>query len=296
MADSGEDDEPIEPSRPTTSGNTDQSEQEDSSDERDQNEQEIGGEGHRSDDSSTDSSISLTEEQLHDIEIANTKELEKELDLVINKHSWIFEKLFQEYDFEKCKDISLKCRKRNHFRSSGLAYAEIKYKDYAEIFCQLYKHGLQREGLAGKFVDIGSGVGKAVFATALLHDFKWIMGIEVLEDLVDVSNSLLTSAWMQMVIDGDIEDTDKRQIDIKFVHGDASFISWQDADVVFMNSTCFGEDLRASLSATAEKLRKDSLVITVSYPLESSMFECVIAVRMDVSWGSSTAYIYKKIK
>ena len=77
MADSGEDDEPIEPSRPTTSGNTDQSEQEDSSDERDQNEQEIGGEGHRSDDSSTDSSISLTEEQLHDIEIANTKELRR---------------------------------------------------------------------------------------------------------------------------------------------------------------------------------------------------------------------------
>ena len=284
MADvESDDDEPIEPSRPTTSGNTDHTE-------------DAGSNEHESDGSSTDSSVSLTEEQLLDIEIANTKQLEQQLDLAINRQIYFYDKLYQDYDFQTCKDISTKSRRKNHFRSSGLAYAEIKYNQYAEIFCQLYKHGLEREGLAGKFVDIGCGVGKAVFATALLHDFKWIVGIEIIEELVEVSNTILSNRWKQMIIDGEIEDVDKRQIDIKFMCGDAAYIAWQDADVAFMNSTCFGEDLRASLAAIANKMRKDSLVISVSHPLQSNMFECVLALKMDVSWGSSTAYVYKKTK
>jgi len=288
MADAESDDEePIEPSRPTTSGNTDNTEKTVSDDGQHEN---------QSDDSSTDSSVSLTEDQLLDIEIANTKQMEQELDLAINKQMFFFDKLYQDYDFWRCKDISTKSRRKNNFRSSGLAYAEIKYTQYAEIFCQLYKHGLNREGLAGKFVDIGCGVGKAVFATALLHDFKWIVGIELIEDLVEVSNTILSNGWKQMVLDGEIEDIDKRQIDIKFICGDAMYIAWQDADVVFMNYTCFGEDLRTSLAAIADKMRKDSLVITVSHPLQSNMFECVLALKMDVSWGSSTAFAYKKIK
>ena len=287
-----EDDEPIEPSRPTTSGNTDNTENEDS----DEGGGRMEGGDNQSDDSSTDSSQSLTEEQLLDIQIANTKQMEQEIDVMINKQTYLFDKLYHDYDFNKCKDISAKCRRRNNFSNAGLAYAEIKYSQYAEIFCQLYQHGLEREGLAGKFVDIGSGTGKAVFATALLHDFKWIVGIEILDDLVEISNTILSDRWKQFILNGEIKEVDKRQIDIKFVCGDASYIPWQDGDVVFMNATSFGEKLRASLTAVAEKMRKDSLLISVTHPLNSKMFECVLALKMDVSWGSATAYVYKKTK
>ena len=81
----------------------------------------------------------------------------------------------------------MKNRRWGRCKSSELSYGEISYIEYAYIFCQLYRHGLKREGLTGKFVDIGCGAGKALFATALLHDFKWCVGIEILGSLVAVS-------------------------------------------------------------------------------------------------------------
>jgi len=33
------------------------------------------------------------------------------------------------------------------------------------------------------FIDIGCGTGKPVFAAALLHPFKKVIGVEILEDL-----------------------------------------------------------------------------------------------------------------
>ena len=96
-----EDDEPIEPSRPTTSGNTDNTENEDS----DEGGGRMEGGDNQSDDSSTDSSQSLTEDQLLDIQIANTKQMEQEIDVMINKQTYLFDKLYHDYDFNKCKDF-----------------------------------------------------------------------------------------------------------------------------------------------------------------------------------------------
>ena len=76
-------------------------------------------------------------------------------------------------------------------------YGEIKWDAFVEIFRRLRSFGAlpgqslpgqsQPNGSAavhgGGFVDFGSGVGKALFAAALLHGFKWCRGIELLSSL-----------------------------------------------------------------------------------------------------------------
>ena len=42
----------------------------------------------------------------------------------------------------------------------------------------------------GKFYDIGSGVGKAVFVAAMLHPFQIACGIEQLQGLSDLAEGL----------------------------------------------------------------------------------------------------------
>jgi ubiquinone/menaquinone biosynthesis C-methylase UbiE len=46
----------------------------------------------------------------------------------------------------------------------------------------MYEHGLKK-GFGGKFVDVGCGTGRPVFAACLLHDFDSCVGIEILTDL-----------------------------------------------------------------------------------------------------------------
>ena len=94
-----------------------------------------------------------------------------------------------------------------------------------------------------------------------------------------------------MVIDGDIEDTDKRQIDInscmethRIYHGRML--------TVFMNFVFWGR-LKGVITATAEKLRKDSLVITVSYPLKSSSSRVLLPF-VWMSLGDLLRRIYTK--
>jgi len=122
----------------------------------------------------------IDEELLHEIEQQEKKQFENELTELIISGSYHYDRLFKNYPDSASISISKKDRILNNFYSSSLSYGEIRYFEYASIFCQLYQYGLEREGLIGKFVDIGCGIGKAVFTTALLHDFKFIVGIEIL--------------------------------------------------------------------------------------------------------------------
>ena len=87
---------------------------------------------------------------------------------------------------------------------------------------------------------------------------------------------------------------EKEGIGIKFIHGDAVFINWHDADVVFINATCFGHDLMAQLSEPANKMKSGSFIITTTVPLFLMSFELVELMTLRENWGNATAFVYKK--
>merc|ERR1711991_85382 len=90
------------------------------------------------------------------------------------------------------------------------------------------------------FVDLGSGVGKAVVAAALLHEFEFCKGIEIQEILYEESKRI----QMEMSLSG-LGYNIGKNTNIEFHFG--SFLevdSWiSEGDVIFVNSTCFDVSL-----------------------------------------------------
>lgn len=67
----------------------------------------------------------------------------------------------------------------------------------------------------------------------------------------------------------------KQEVDIRFLHGDATAIDWSHADVVFANSTCFSDSLMRKLAKQAHKLHPGAYVITTTKPYVRTMM-CLI--------------------
>ena len=56
----------------------------------------------------------------------------------------------------------------------------------------------------------------------------------------------------------------KKYVKITLTHGDATVISWSDADIVFMNCTCFDDNILAKLAHQASDLKPGSFVLTTT--------------------------------
>ena len=209
--------------------------------------------------------------------------------------------LFEEYpDAEAGKDLSRLERQVNKYTSSSLSYGELPYSSFHRIFTRLNRLGLSDDN-RGKFVDIGSGVGKSVFAAALYHNFSKVVGIEILSGLHQASLGVF-ERWK----------TIKRQLsqfksdmEISLLMGDALTIDWaQGTDVVFMYATCFSREMLVALGREACRLRSGSLVIITTYRLDSSIdplfdkyLELVLTESADASFGGSVAvFFYRRTK
>jgi hypothetical protein len=148
-----------------------------------------------------------------------------------------------------------------------------------------------------KFYDLGSGTGKAVLAARLLHDFESCNGIEIINNLHEVAVKLKHKFEQgdELVQHTQFVKADNPVPQIHFECGDfLETDSWFDGDVVFINSTCFDEDLMESLSKKCESLKSNSYVITFTKPLDSKKFEILEKSRYAMSWGTATVYIHKR--
>ena len=79
----------------------------------------------------------------------------------------------------RAKELSCGERDRLALSDGTLAYGEIVFDPFAATIAKIKARygGLAARG--GRFVDVGSGAGKAVFAAALLHEWDSLLGIEV---------------------------------------------------------------------------------------------------------------------
>lgn len=107
------------------------------------------------------------------------------------RYTAIFEELYADCDFRKARACSREERHKNEYSDPSLAYGEILWEPFAEAFLKLKSlYGFREVG--GKFVDIGSGTAKPVFAAALLHKFDDCVGIEILEGLHNLAEEVST--------------------------------------------------------------------------------------------------------
>ena len=152
----------------------------------------------------------------------------------------------------------------------------------------------------GNFYDLGSGEGKPVLAMSLLTQFKKLIGIEFLENLNKLS--LLVKQKYEKEIN-DIINKNKdlfffeKPNNIEFIRGDFFENSWEEASVIFVNSTCFSESMMNDIASKANReCKKGTIIITLTkklYKLNSD-WELRDGFRRLMTWGIATIYIHRR--
>ncbi|GMF38389.1 unnamed protein product [Phytophthora fragariaefolia] len=209
----------------------------------------------------------------------------------------IFETLYQEHPLRVAKKASREERREREYISMSLVYGEIAFVPFKVVLDVLkrWHHVLIKPG--GSFLDIGSGSGKAVFAAALLHDFDACYGIEVLEGLHAISQEVL-QRWDKIIKPNFTLSMQKKRTRISFTQGDALVVDWPaNVDLVFLNSTCFGERLMYALARKlAQHCKSGAIVITATHKLPDAQnfVELRELTVTQEAWGDATWYLYRK--
>ena len=84
---------------------------------------------------------------------------------------------------------------------------------------------------------------------------------------------------------------------IDFVQGDFLKQSWENATIIFANSTCFSTDLINSIAEKANKeCKKGTIIITFTKKLNklNSEWETKEGFRRLMTWGIATIYVHKR--
>lgn len=187
-------------------------------------------------------------------------------------------------------------------KAPTLVYGEIDFMTFGRIMEKIKKiYGLPDVGTSGPmgilqrsggvFYDLGAGVGKPVIAAAILHSFDACIGIELLESLHNLSLELLFAYNSK----GKAKGLDAQ---CQFLRGDfldTNVKDWRDADVVFINSTCFDEPLMDKLARASFRLKKGAFVVSISRRLPTTELTVLEHELCPMSWGEATVFIQQKI-
>lgn len=236
----------------------------------------------------------------------------------------IHDDLFEYITFDIGKEISAEEREARGVtddllaENSSLTYGETPFSTLARC---LYKIKLKYGGIpgctpenpdkGGVFVDIGSGVGKPVYAAALLHQWTSCIGVELMEGLNDVAIDTLET-WNKGMpyfpplgtYPAGHPDSKKihykipaeaREVHLDFICADATTeVDWSNSTVGFACSTCFDRDLMSKLAKLAEKMPSGSFFITSCETLDSPEWEIVDQEIQQMSWGPAVLFIHKR--
>ena len=165
-----------------------------------------------------------------------------------------------------------------------------------EYIKHLYKDSINE----GIFYDLGSGTGKPVIAMSLMHKFKKLKGIEFLENLIKLSQQIKNgyddSINKKFERNKELFSFDKPNI-IEFIQGDFLKHNWEDASIIFANSTCFSSEMINNIAEKANKeCKKGTIIITFTKKLSklNSDWDLRNGFRRLMTWGIATIYVHRR--
>jgi hypothetical protein len=168
--------------------------------------------------------------------------------------------------------------------NQSLTYGEMMLEPFARII----EHVKPQAGES--FYDLGSGAGKVLVMADALHSFGAITGIEYLPVLNETAGTILDryKTEFRPKLSGSKAPLVSRQ-------GDMLTEDLTSADVVFVHSTCMGEDLITSLGACVLTCKPTTRFVLISRGFfglsrfrETERFDYINA------WNTeSTCFIYQ---
>lgn len=179
-------------------------------------------------------------------------------------------------------------RQKNMMDDSSMIYGEVMFYSFVRIL----EKANPKPGEV--FYDLGSGAGKAVMIAGLVFDFSKACGIEKLDSLYGLSVDLLKK----------LEEMPERKqllahkdLKIEFIHDDFLKPDISDADIVFLNATCFRSELFTAATKKLLGLKSGARIILTGANLdEIGGFELDYIDTHLMSWGLSQLRIYQRVR
>lgn len=184
------------------------------------------------------------------------------------------------------KAFELSCEERDQkglLEEKNLVYGEITFPDFYRLLEQVNPHD------AEVFMDLGSGLGKAVFAAAMQYPHLKCVGLELLEGLYELSQGLVASYKKELCPGAKLE----------FRLGDYFKQDISDADIVFVAATTYPPSLVKALTNKLLELKRGARIIVLTHNLNNPGFALIGRGNYQMGWnceGSKTQVnLFKRV-
>jgi hypothetical protein len=194
--------------------------------------------------------------------------------LKLQEHSQAFYLLYQNVD-----GFILSHQARQKQDAVEYVYGEIEFFSFIALL------SLAQPNTTTVFYDLGSGIGKAVLACAMVYPVHKSVGVEFLPELY---NSACTQTKKLIKIPNYTDAAKK----IEFILGNFLEVSLQDATFIFINATTFIGSIWENLCSRLDSLPQLITVITTGKALISHNFLVIKSTKLQMSWGVVYAYIH----
>lgn len=182
--------------------------------------------------------------------------------------------------------LSIQGRDAHGYESKSFVYGEVIPESFHEIISSVSPQPGE------VFYDFGSGTGKAVLLAHLMFEFSECKGIEYVDTLYE--SSLTTLKRYEEEVRPTIRNrVGERKLSVAL--GSFLDLPIDDADIIFMNSTCFQEDLMAALDEKLVTLKPGTRILTLSKSLKSPAYNLERHQKYPFSWGDATVFFHTKV-
>lgn len=195
--------------------------------------------------------------------------------LNLRKHEKIYHRLFKHVDGFALSKIS---RLQND--AIEYIYGEIDFLSFIILL------SLAKPDEETIFYDLGSGVGKAVMACAMVFNVQKSCGIELFENLH-------RCALKQQQSLKKLKNYQDKATRMKYIRGDFMSTDFNEATLIFVNATGFISPLWDNLSTRIAESRCQT-VISTSKPIEHENFRVTHKLQTPMSWGPATVFIQER--
>lgn len=164
----------------------------------------------------------------------------------------------------------------------GMKYDEASTASFLDAF---FVTQPQKDDI---FLDLGSGLGKKVFASALTETVSKCVGIELLEGLYTAANAVKDTLRKDLIV----------RTDTVFIHGDYYNIDFSYVSIVHISISpiMIYFQLNGTLGYKLKQLKKGTRVIISEVPIPFAEFSLIKTIEYVFPSRIEKAYIYEKIR
>ncbi|MDI9819514.1 MULTISPECIES: hypothetical protein [unclassified Legionella] len=186
---------------------------------------------------------------------------------LLDKHQDVYQQLYASVD-----GFALSQAARINQDAIEYTYGEIEFESFIALLSLCNPNPLT------VFYDLGSGVGKAVLACAMVFDIKKSCGVELFP-------SLHYHAQRQQKCLRQIPGYQEKAAHIDFKLAHLLEVPLYDASIIFINATAFFGETWLDISRHVEQINPGAIVISTSKALCSELFTTLRVTQARMSWG-----------